>query len=60
VRAALALGGPVLFTPPVLALADRDAAVLGIPTVVLYVLGAWLAGIVLTFLASRGSGGERP
>jgi len=53
VRAALALAGPVLFTPPALALADRDATVLGVPTLVVYVLVAWLLGILLTFLAAR-------
>jgi len=58
-RAVLALGGPILFTPPALALADREAAILGVPSLALYVFIAWLAGIVLTFLAARlrrGSG----
>lgn len=59
VRAALALAGPVLFTPPALALADRDATVLGVPSLVVYVLGAWLLGIVLTFLTAREPGGGR-
>jgi hypothetical protein len=55
-RAVLALGGPVLFTPPALALADREATVFGVPALVAYVLGAWLLGILLTFLVARRDG----
>ena len=61
VRGALAIGGAALFTPPVLFLADRESTVLGVPILVVYVFGAWLTGIVFTFLSARsgGSSGER-
>jgi hypothetical protein len=52
-RAVLALGGPVLFTPPALALADRESTVLGVPSLAVYVFAAWLLGIVLTVLVGR-------
>lgn len=52
-RAALAVAGAILFTPLALTLADRPVAPFGIPSVVLYVFGAWLAGIVLTARVAR-------
>lgn len=55
-RVAVALAGPILFTPPVLALFDRPASVFGVPTLITYVFLAWLAGIVITALAARRRG----
>ncbi len=52
-RTVLALAGPVLFTPPALALFDRDATMLGVPALVVYVFAAWLVGILLTAAVSR-------
>jgi len=60
VRTALAIGGAALFTPPILFLADRDITILGVPFLVVYVFGAWLAGIVITFVAARRDGGGVP
>lgn len=56
VRVVVALAGPILFTPPMLALADRDGTVLGIPPLLVYVFTSWLVGIVLTALAARRAG----
>lgn len=53
-RVLLALGGPMLFSAPVMALAERDWTLLGVPALVIYVFLAWLVGIVLTALAARG------
>lgn len=52
-RIAVAIAGPILFTPPLLALADRGTMVFGIPTLVVYIFTAWLVGIVVTALAAR-------
>ncbi|WP_108663257.1 hypothetical protein [Acuticoccus kandeliae] len=52
-RAIVALAGPLLFTPPALALAQRDWSFFGIPTLVVYVFAAWLLGIVLTRAVNR-------
>lgn len=55
-RVAVAVAGPVLFTPPVLALANREGAIFGIPPLLIFVFLAWLAGIVLTAFAARDGG----
>ncbi len=52
-RTVLAFTGPLLFTPPALALADREVAVFGVPSLVVYVFAAWLVGILLTAVVSR-------
>lgn len=52
-RTVLAIAGPLLFTPPALALADRDVTILGVPSLVVYVFAAWLVGILLTAVVSR-------
>ena len=52
-RTALALAGPVLFTPAALALATREWTFLGVPSVAAYVFATWLVGIVLTRLLAR-------
>lgn len=58
-RIAVALLGPVLFAPPVLALFAREARLFGVPSLVVYVFAAWLLGILLTALAARRRGGPR-
>ena len=53
-RAVVALAAPVLFTPPVLAIADREATLLGVPLHVAYVFLAWFVGIaIIAVLAHR-------
>lgn len=52
-RTVLAIGGPILFTPPALALATREVTLWGVPSLVVYVFSAWLLGIVLTALTAR-------
>ncbi|MBJ3774099.1 hypothetical protein [Acuticoccus mangrovi] len=52
-RTLLAIAGPVLFTPPAMALADRDFSVSGVPAVVVYVFLAWFVGILLTRWLAR-------
>lgn len=56
-RAILSAAGPIFFLPPVLALADRDLTIFGVPLLAAYIFLVWLAGIVLIALAARR---ERP
>ncbi|MEM7694301.1 MAG: hypothetical protein AAF318_07605 [Pseudomonadota bacterium] len=51
-RAALTAGAPIVFLPAVLSLADRGT-ILGVPSLVVFVFAAWLAGIVLMALVAR-------
>ncbi|WMS41217.1 hypothetical protein RDV64_14135 [Acuticoccus sp. MNP-M23] len=53
-RAALSAAGPLFFLPPVLAVADRDWSLFGIPALVIYVFSVWLVGIVLIALTAHG------
>ncbi|MCF3932839.1 hypothetical protein L1787_05340 [Acuticoccus sp. M5D2P5] len=53
-RTIVAVGGPLLFTPTALALAQREWTVFGVPSLVIYVFAAWLLGILLTRLLNRG------
>ncbi|GAB5375907.1 MAG: hypothetical protein AcusKO_23690 [Acuticoccus sp.] len=52
-RAVLSAAGPIFFLPPVLALADRDVTVFGVPLLAAYIFFVWLAGIVLIALSAR-------
>ena len=45
--------GALLLLPPILPFFDRPVAVFGMPLIVLYVFGVWLALIVLTWTLSR-------
>lgn len=52
-RAILSAAGPIFFLPPILALADRDVTLFGVPLLAAYVFIVWLAGIVLIALSAR-------
>lgn len=52
-RAILSAAGPLFFLPPVMALADRELTILGVPLLAVYVFAVWLAGIVLIALSAR-------
>ncbi|MEM8854723.1 MAG: hypothetical protein AAGD34_13560 [Pseudomonadota bacterium] len=56
-RVVLAIGGMVLFTPPLMGLMDRETTLLGVPLLLVYVFTAWIAGIGLTAWAARRDSG---
>ncbi|MEM8662578.1 MAG: hypothetical protein AAGF49_00475 [Pseudomonadota bacterium] len=55
----LSVAGPIFFLPPVLAVADRDWTLFGIPALVAYIFTVWLVGIVLIGALSRVRDRER-
>jgi hypothetical protein len=57
---ALFLLGALLFSPVPLAVFARPATLLGVPTLVVYVFGAWAVLVALLALLSRGAGREPP
>lgn len=49
----LTLGGFLLLVPPVAHLFNHDLSILGIPQVVFYLFGVWLALIAATWVLTR-------
>jgi hypothetical protein len=50
---AVTVFGSLLLLPPILPFFDRHVSVLGMPLIVVYVFGIWLALIGLAWLLSR-------
>ena len=50
---ALTIFGALLLMPPILPFFDRPLSLAGVPLIVIYVFGVWLALIVLTWVLSR-------
>lgn len=50
---ALAIAGALLLLPPVLPFFDRPAMLLGVPLIVVYVFGVWLALIAAAWALTR-------
>jgi len=59
-RVALFLLGALLFSPALIALFARPAALFGLPLLMVYLFAVWAAIVVLLALASRGAGDEPP
>lgn len=50
---AVTVSGALLLLPPILPFFDRNASVLGMPLIVVYVFGVWIALIVAAWALSR-------